>query len=105
MAETFHSSSRWAELRLALLDVVGEKGCLFDQQDTAAYCEDWRHLYKGRTPAVVRPASADEVAAVVRLCAERNFQIVPQGWQHWADGWRNTQRGRHRNRAFFVADE
>jgi FAD/FMN-containing dehydrogenase len=79
MAEVFHSSTQWAELRLALLDVVGEKGCLFDQQDTAAYCEDWRHLYKGRTPAVVRPASADEVASVVRLCAEGNFQIVPQG--------------------------
>ena len=79
MAETPRSSSQWAELRLALLNIVGEKGCLFDQQDIAAYCEDWRHLYKGRTPAVVRPASADEVAAVVRLCSGKKFSLVPQG--------------------------
>lgn len=79
MAETHHSSGNWTELRSALLDAVGEKGCLFDPQDVAGYCEDWRHLCKGRTPAVVRPATTDEVAAVVRLCSERNFQIVPQG--------------------------
>jgi FAD/FMN-containing dehydrogenase len=79
MAETHHSSGNWTELRSALLDAVGEKGCLFDPQDVAGYCEDWRHLYKGRTPAVVRPASTDELAAVVRLCSEKNFQIVPQG--------------------------
>ncbi len=59
-----------AELQSALAAIVGEKGCVFDPVETAPYCEDWRQLYKGRTLAVVRPANAAEVAAVVRLCAE-----------------------------------
>jgi FAD/FMN-containing dehydrogenase len=59
--------------------IVGDRGLLTDPADTAPYCEDWRRLYRGTTPAVVRPASTDEVAAVVRLCAERGVPIVPQG--------------------------
>jgi len=72
-------TSSGLELRAALIKIVGEKGCLFEPADTAAYCEDYRQLYKGRVQAVVRPASAEEVAAVVRLCAERRIGIVPQG--------------------------
>ena len=67
----------------ALLDairaVVGERGLLTDAADTAAYTEDWRRLYRGRTPAVIRPASTEELAQVVRLCAEARAPIVPQG--------------------------
>ena len=63
----------------AIRAVVGERGLLTDAADTAGYVEDWRHLYRGRTPAVIRPASTDEVARVVRLCAEARVPIVPQG--------------------------
>ena len=67
----------------ALLDairaVVGERGLLTAATDTAAYTEDWRRLYRGRTPAVIRPASTDELAQVVRLCAAARAPIVPQG--------------------------
>jgi FAD/FMN-containing dehydrogenase len=67
----------------ALLDairaVVGERGLLTGPEDTAAYVEDWRHLYRGRTSAVVRPATTDELALVVRLCVEARAPIVPQG--------------------------
>ena len=52
---------------------------LTDASDTEAASEDWRHLYKGRTSAVVRPANTEEVAAVVRLCAEAGVPIVTQG--------------------------
>ena len=41
----------------AIRGVVGERGLLTDPADTAPYCEDWRRLYRGRTPAVVRPAT------------------------------------------------
>jgi FAD/FMN-containing dehydrogenase len=68
---------------MSLLDairaVVGDRGLLTDPSDTAAYTEDWRRLYRGRTPAVVRPASTEELAQVVRLCAEAHAPIVPQG--------------------------
>src|SRR5438874_8372117 len=58
---------------------LGERGVLTDPADTAPYCEDWRRLYHGRTPAVLRPANVEEVADAVRLCAECGVAIVPQG--------------------------
>ena len=58
---------------------LGPNGVLTDPADTAPYCEDWRRLYHGRTPAVLRPATVEEVADAVRLCAERGVAIVPQG--------------------------
>jgi len=46
----------------------------------AAYERDWRKRYRGHALCVIRPASADEVAAVVRRCArEDGVSIVPQG--------------------------
>ncbi len=59
--------------------IVGDRGLLTDPTDTAPYSEDWRRLYRGRTPAVVRPATTEELAAVVRLCARTGTPIVPQG--------------------------
>ena len=44
-----------------------------------AYEVDWRKRYRGRALAVVRPGSADEVAAVVRACVAAGVAIVPQG--------------------------
>ena len=67
----------------ALLDairgVVGERGLLVGDTDTAAYTEDWRRLYRGRTPAVIRPANTAELSQVVCLCAGVRAPIVPQG--------------------------
>jgi FAD/FMN-containing dehydrogenase len=67
----------------ALLDairaVVGEHGLLTDPADTSGYTEDWRRLYQGRTPAVIRPGSTTELARVVHLCAAARVPIVPQG--------------------------
>ena len=58
---------------------LGPHGVLTDPADTAPYCEDWRRLYHGRTPAVLRPATTAEVADAVRFCAEQRVPIVPQG--------------------------
>jgi FAD/FMN-containing dehydrogenase len=63
----------------ALRAVVGDRGILTEPSDTAVYSQDWRHLYRGRTPAVIRPATTQELADVVRLCAETRTPIVPQG--------------------------
>jgi FAD/FMN-containing dehydrogenase len=62
----------------AIRAVVGERG-LLTGDSTAGYVEDWRRLYRGRTPAVIRPANTDELARVVRLCSEAHVPIVPQG--------------------------
>jgi len=68
-----------ATLLDAIRAVVGDRGLLTDGIDTAAYAEDWRRLYQGRTAAVVRPGSTQELAGVVRLCAAEGTPIVPQG--------------------------
>ena len=35
----------------ALRGIVGPNGLLTDPADTAPFTEDWRRLYRGRTPA------------------------------------------------------
>ncbi|MBP7607222.1 MAG: FAD-binding oxidoreductase, partial [Giesbergeria sp.] len=47
--------------------------------DLSAYEQDWRRRMRGKARAVVRPASVQEVAAVVRACAAAGAPIVPQG--------------------------
>ena len=68
---------------MALLDsiraIVGDRGLLTEPSDTAPYAEDWRKLYQGRTPAVIRPGTTEELAEVVKLCAAAGQRIVPQG--------------------------
>jgi len=67
----------------ALLDrirsIVGDKGLLTDASDMAGYLTEARGRFKGNSPAVVRPATTEEVAAVVKACAEAGAPIVPQG--------------------------
>ena len=67
------------DLLHALRAVLGASGMLIDPFDVAPYAEDWRHLYRGRTAAVLRPANTEEVADVVRLCAAAGVPLVPQG--------------------------
>ena len=69
----------YANLIDRLRQRLGPGGILTDPADTDPYCEDWRRLYHGRTPAVLRPANTQEVADAVRLCAEYRVPIVPQG--------------------------
>jgi len=59
--------------------LVGDAGLLTAAVDTAPYAEDWRRLYRGRTAAVVRPASTAELAAVIGACAAAGVAVVPQG--------------------------
>jgi FAD/FMN-containing dehydrogenase len=63
----------------ALRAVVGERHCLTDPTLRASYETDWTRRFSGRALAVVRPGSADEVGAVLRVCAEARVGIVPQG--------------------------
>jgi D-lactate dehydrogenase (cytochrome) len=58
---------------------VGAANVLTEDSDTAAYLTDWRRRFTGRALAVVRPATTEEVAAVVRLCNRHRVPIVPQG--------------------------
>ncbi len=58
---------------------VGPAGYLEEAGDLAPHVRDWRGLYCGRTPLLLRPAATGEIARIVRLCAEARVAIVPQG--------------------------
>jgi FAD/FMN-containing dehydrogenase len=62
-----------------LAAIVGERGLITDAAGKHPYLTDWRDNYLGSALAVVRPASTEEVAAVVKLCAAEKVSIVPQG--------------------------
>ena len=57
---------------------IGQQHVLVDD-DMAGYLTDWRRRFKGNARAVLRPASTDEVAALVQLCVAHRVPIVPQG--------------------------
>jgi len=59
--------------------VVGPKGCITAPDDLAPWCASWRDNWRGWVPMMVRPANTDEVAEVVKICAETGTPIVPQG--------------------------
>ena len=67
------------DLRAQLCDLVGPANVLDRDADTLPYLGEPRGLYRGRTLAVVRPKTPDEVAGVMRLCHAARLSVVPQG--------------------------
>ncbi len=62
-----------------LKQIVGPRGYIDDPADIAPYLVEQRGLYRGATPIVLRPASTEEVAAIVKTCAAAHVPVVPQG--------------------------
>ncbi len=59
--------------------LLGRDHVLVDSSDTGAYLTDQRKRYTGNALAVLRPADAAQVAALVRLCVAHGVPMVPQG--------------------------
>jgi len=62
-----------------LRTIVGDKGLITDERDKHPFLTDWRENYLGKALAIVRPATTEEVSAVVKLCAAEAVAVVPQG--------------------------
>jgi len=62
-----------------LKSALGPKGWSEDPHELAPHTRDWRGRWQGETPILVKPASTQEVAAVVKICAEARIAIIPQG--------------------------
>jgi FAD/FMN-containing dehydrogenase len=62
-----------------LAAAVGEAHVLADDDRRAPFEVDWTRRYRGRARAVVRPADAEQVVAVLAACREHGAAIVPQG--------------------------
>jgi FAD/FMN-containing dehydrogenase len=62
-----------------LAAIVGASHVLTADSDVAPFLLDWRRRYCGRAQAVVLPGSTEEVARIVRWCAQTRTPVVPQG--------------------------
>ncbi len=63
----------------ALRRIVGDSHLLTDPSLRAGYEVDWTRRFGGPALAVARPADVEELAGVVKVCAEAGVAIVPQG--------------------------
>jgi FAD/FMN-containing dehydrogenase len=67
------------DLLRRLAERLGPKGFTTDAGAMEPWLSDWRGRIKGSAAALLSPASADEVAAIVALAAAERVAIVPQG--------------------------
>src|SRR6202167_3923712 len=69
------SSATLAELK----EAAGAGNYLDSHDDVAPYLSDFRRLYQGATPLVLRPRSVDEVSKILRICDRDAVALVPHG--------------------------
>jgi FAD/FMN-containing dehydrogenase len=58
---------------------LGPKGFITEGAALAPYLQEWRGKFVGSTQFLAMPASTEETADIVRLCAEAGVAITPQG--------------------------
>ena len=58
---------------------LGPNGWSDDPARLAPKLVEWRDTWRGATPLLLLPRATEEVAAVVRVCAETGTAITPQG--------------------------
>ena len=66
-------------LRERLGGAVGQEHVLTDPALTASFTSDWTRRWGGPALAVVRPGDVQQVAAVMRACAQAGVPVIPQG--------------------------
>jgi FAD/FMN-containing dehydrogenase len=77
-----------------LQKLLGDKGFIADAAGMEPFLHEERGTYHGAAKAVLRPASTEEVSAIVKICAEAKLPIFPQagntglagGAVPWEDG-------------------
>ena len=61
-----------------LAAVVGETHAIRDRAAMDGYMREWRAIWHGRSPLVLRPGSTDEVSRILAIANETGTVIVPQ---------------------------
>lgn len=59
--------------------LLGPDGLTADPERIAPWLTDWRGRYHGRADWLASPASTEQVAALIALCAAHRVSVVPQG--------------------------
>src|SRR3954466_688985 len=62
-----------------MIAVVGDKNAITDKDKQTPYLVEFRALWTGHTPVVLRPGSTKEVSELLKLANETTTAIVPQG--------------------------
>jgi FAD/FMN-containing dehydrogenase len=62
-----------------LVAVVGEKNAIVDKDKQTPYLVEFRALWTGHTPVVLRPGSTAEVSEILKIANETSTAVVPQG--------------------------
>ncbi len=65
-------------LLVRFAEIVGEANALTRPEDQAAYLREWRDRYVGKTLAVLRPGSTEDVSRILALANEHGIGVVPQ---------------------------
>jgi len=60
-------------------EITGAAHALTEPADQMPYLREWRDLYSGNTPLVLRPGSVAEVSRILNLANDERIGIVPQG--------------------------
>lgn len=68
-----------SSLTVLLTEVVGSNQVVTDPDVLAGRSVDHTGRYRGKASALVRPGSADEVAAVLRVCRDAGAHVTVQG--------------------------
>jgi len=58
--------------------VVGEKNAIRDAAGMDGYMREWRGIWHGKSPMVLRPRSTGEVSRILAIANETRTAIVPQ---------------------------
>lgn len=62
-----------------LLEIVGRRGWETDPHALEPHLTEWRGVLRGRTPVMLSPDNALQVASIVKVCSVNGIGIVPQG--------------------------
>ncbi len=58
--------------------ITGERGTTRDSAAMHRYLHEWRDLWHGSAPVILRPATTAQVSAIMALASETRTAIVPQ---------------------------
>ena len=63
----------------ALRDALGDSAVITDAGELAPHLVEERGLYKGTSPALVKPSNTEQVAEIVKVCATHTTPIIAHG--------------------------
>lgn len=68
-----------AELIARFAAIVGADNAITETREQAPFLREWRDLYMGRTPLIVKPATTEDVSRLLALANAEGIGVVAQG--------------------------